>query len=170
MFTKYDIISLSEIKHCYPTSIPGFKYIRSRITPGTSHRGGVGVFISHKLWPDITNIDCNEDQVWFSLQNIPDTIFGCVYIPPRDSPFFNPQSFSTIQEKCKSTEKTLVMGDLNARLTNLEDFSSEQQKISYTTNPDKVTNTNGREMKSICIENGLKPVNHAQSRLGTLFY
>jgi len=66
-FAKYDIVSLSELKHSYPITLPGFSFIRSRINPEHIQRGGVGVFIKHYLWQHVHNISTLDDQVWFSI-------------------------------------------------------------------------------------------------------
>ena len=48
-------------------SVPGFVCIRSKIVP----RGGVCVMIQTRLWSQVYNISIEPDQVWFSLENVP---------------------------------------------------------------------------------------------------
>ena len=161
LFNKYDVVCLSELKHTYPLTIPGFQYIRSRVITGEEHRGGVGILIKQNLWPEVHDIDINHDQVWFSLQSVPDTVFGAIYISPRDSPYYRPQSFATIQEHC-NCENVFILGDFNARLSSLNIFKNPTRNIDYTPNPDGIINANGRELLSLCDSNGLIPVNHLQ--------
>jgi hypothetical protein len=161
LFNKYDVVFLSELKHTYPLTIPGFQYIRSRVITEEEHRGGVGILIKQYLWPEVHDIDINHDQVWFSLQSVPDTVFGAIYISPRDSPYYRPQSFATIQEHC-NCENVFILGDFNARLSSLNKFKNPTRNIDYTPNPDGIINANGRELLSLCESNGLIPVNHLQ--------
>ena len=113
-------MSLSELKHSYPITLPGFNFIRSRINREHTQRGGVGVLIKRYLWQYVHNI--LDDQVWFSINGIPECTFGCVYIPPRDSPYYSMQSSASIQEYCKNNNHIFVIGDLNARLGVLDSF------------------------------------------------
>ena len=161
LFNKYDIVFMSEIKHTYPLSIPGFHYIRSRVVTGEEHRGGVGILFKHYLWPEVHDVDINHDQVWFRLQSVPDTAFGAVYISPRDSPYYQPQAFATIQEHC-NCENLFILGDFNARLGSLNKFSNPFMNMDYSPNPDEIVNANGRELLSLCDTNCLIPVNHLQ--------
>ena len=161
MFNEYDCVCMSELKHIYPLSIPGFNYLRSRVTPGEDHRGGVGILIKQHLWPEVYDIDISHDQVWFHLQSIPDTVFGAIYIAPRDSPYYQPQSFATIQEHCNRSN-VFILGDFNARLGSLEAFNKPENNIHYSHNPDQTINANGRELLLLCENKHLIPVNHLQ--------
>lgn len=131
----YDIVYVSELKHSYPLSIPGYTSIRSKVVTGEEHRGGVAIFFKLNIWPDVYNIRVEQDQIWFQICAIPDTKFGAIYIAPRDSPFFNPQSFALIQEHCQK-EKVVMIGDFNSRMGNLTTLNRHQDGITYTENPD----------------------------------
>ena len=145
-------------------TLPGFKYIRSRIIPEETQRGGLGVFIKNNLWSQVHNLKTERDQVWFSLKMLPGTIVGCVYIPPRDSPYYSPASFAHIQEQYLNHDKTVLIGDLNARMADLKKFGDEDNSVINTENPDQVLNTNGRELTSICMAEELAPVNHMKTK------
>lgn len=60
-----------------------------------------------------------KDQVWLRLSLLSNILFGFIYVPPSDSQYFKPNSFSFIQEKIKWAENEglgiMFMGDLNAR-------------------------------------------------------
>lgn len=159
-FSEYDIISLCEIKHTYYISIPGYTFIRSKKIIGEEKRGGVGVFIKHTLWHDVQNIITDKDQVWFEMKGVPNTKFGFVYIAPRDSPYFNLHSFARIQEQARSVDNVYVLGDFNARMGDLDTFNDENRLFSYTSNPDRTTNANGRDLIELCQTNSLVPINH----------
>ena len=118
------------------------------------------MFIRNNLWPEITNMECEHDQVWFGIASVPQTNFGFVYIPPRDSPYFTLKSFATIQEHSVNGCETVLIGDLNCRLGTLETFVNRDQCINYTDNPDRTLNLNGKDITSICKTNNLLPVNH----------
>jgi len=100
-----------------------------------------------------------NDQIWFKLRTVPGIHFGAIYIPPRDSPYYNPQTFANLQEHCYN-ENVIALGDYNSRMGNLDVFSRRQEGIVYTENPDTVTNTNGKELISLCSTNNLLPINH----------
>jgi hypothetical protein len=159
LFSRHDIIFLSELKHSYPIRLPGLKCIRSRIIKGQENRGGVAVLFKHYIWQEVHNIDTLEDQVWFNLHSIPHTKFGAIYIPPRDSPFFNPKSFATIQEH-STQSKVIILGDMNARAGPLQTLNSQNNEIRYTQNPDPVINTHGKELISLCKTQDMLPINH----------
>lgn len=141
--------------------IPGFYYTRSSCVPHESHRGGVGALVKSVLWPFVMELDLRKDQVWFKLEFTPGLIFGGIYIPPSDSPYFSNQSFADIQEKCYEGNDILLLGDLNARLGNLSGFEDTRGGLSYTNNVDRTTNQNGQKLVQLCTDLNLTPVNHA---------
>ena len=151
----FDIICLIELKCAYPFAFPGFTVIRSL---ETRNRGGVAVLIKnhlHNLTRDITR---NADQVWFTLLH---HRFGALYIPPNDSPYFDPHSFSIIQEQTMTYSGKIVMiGDLNARIPDLSRFNNQQKLITYDVNPDIGSNSHGRTLTQLCKDLYLYPVNH----------
>ena len=102
-----------------------------------------------------------KDQVWFNLSCIKYARFGAVYIAPSDSPYFSLESFAVIQEESKShPEKCVVIGDINSRIPDLSEFTRNDLAITYSSNPDKGSNSNGRNMKNIMLSNDLVPVNN----------
>ena len=161
LLTRHDIIMLSEIKTSHSFSIPGYKTIRSNIIQGEEHRGGVAVLIKHKLWDSGVNAHYYKDQIWFSIGCVPQFYFGACYITPRDSPFFETHAFGIIQEECQQTNKSvIIMGDLNARIPDLNVLSTTIKNIKYTANPDHGSNTHGKEIISLCTSLNPCPINH----------
>jgi len=117
-----------------------------------------GVLVANYLWPQVYSVKKEKDQVWFSLSCVPNHIFGACYIPPSDSPYFQLNVFATIHEKCINEEKVFIMGDLNARIPNLERFNS--QNGYYTRNPDTRSNQHGQIIFDLCKELNVQPINH----------
>ena len=79
------------------------------------------VLVKEVLKDAIMDVDVSTpDQVWLTLSCAPGVLFGFLYVPPRDSPYYTDASFSYIQQKLKScSEKMpLLIGDLNARFGN----------------------------------------------------
>ena len=93
---NFDVIVLIEIKCCYAFSVPGFEVLRSS---NRALRGGIAVLVKGYLWPDVYEVQSLCDQVWFKLSFLPDVRIGACYIPPSDSPYFSPASFSDVQEQ-----------------------------------------------------------------------
>ena len=159
--STFDIVSLSELKCNYPFSIAGYKCIRSSSIPGEDLRGGVAILVKNSIWKHVNNVCKYKDQVWFNLSCIKYARFGAVYIAPSDSPYFSLESFAVIQEECKSyPEKCVVIGDINSRIPDLSEFIRSHLAITYSNNPDKGSNSNGRNMKNIMLSNDLLPVNN----------
>ena len=159
MLSNCDIVAISELKHAFPFSFPGFSVLRSRIIDGEEHRGGVAVCIKPFLVKFIHNVRLEYDQVWFQLTLTADVWWGACYVPPRDSPFYKNESFAKIQEFC-TQGKVIILGDLNARMPNLDMFNSTG--VTYQPNPDRGSNANGCKVASLCADFGLVPLNHRQ--------
>ena len=134
------------------------------------NRWGTCVLIKNHLSSDVTDIDTSiPDQVWLRLRYIPEVLFGFVYIPPSDSPYFSEASISAIQEKLKTSDAAngaVIMGDLNARFGYLLQqlpMHLELNNLSYPTIPDPIrfANNNAKMIFSICAEENLMVVNNA---------
>ena len=106
-----------------------------------------------------------KDQVRFKLRNAEGFISGAVYIVRRDSPFFSNDGFSLIREhSCGAEDKVIILGDLNSRMGNLDTFSDGGIDVSYQDNADPLSNSNGRDIATLCQANNMKPVNHMMYR------
>ena len=156
----FDILVISELKHAYTFEIPGFNTIRSAVIGGEEHRGGLALCFKHWLSKYVSQITRCRDQVWIKCALLKNAWIGGCYVPPRDSPFFKTESFARIQEFCINN-KAIIVGDLNARIPNLNTFNSDG--VWYSENPDRGSNANGNEVMSICRDFKLTPVNHMNS-------
>ena len=136
VFSDYDIVCVSEIKCDYPFSMPGYSCLRSRVVPGEEKRRGVAVLFKNSVWDSVCSVQTMKDQVWFSLTFAPDHRFGAVYIAPRDSLYFTQQIFTMIGTQCCDSDKRfIILGDLNARMPELNKFSKLAKIASYSDNP-----------------------------------
>lgn len=170
IINQYDIVSLNEIKTPLSVSYPGYKSIISRDI-GNPSRGGTCVLIRNSLSTQVTNIDLSKpDQVWLQLKCQPCILFGFLYIPPHDSPYYNESSFSYIQEKLKgesTANSCFIIGDINARFgQKVKDLLPylDLPNMSYPVISDPVvnSNTNANLMFSICCDERLLIVNNAK--------
>ena len=59
----------------------------------------------------------------------------------------------------------MILGDLNARMGNLETFDNQAHGITYTLNLDTVINSQGRVASNMCKNLNLAPVNHLRKGL-----
>ena len=160
---QYDIIFLSELKCQYTISYAGFHCIRSELIPNEMNRGGIAVMFKNWLWPCVYSVTRLKDQVWFKLRNTENLLYGAVYIAPRDSPFFDVNAFSIIQEQILANDSyAIVMGDLNARMNKLDVFNNVHLQVKYERNIDGLSNAHGQELTKLCLSNDIKPVNHLQ--------
>ena len=170
MIKEYDLISLNEIKTPLKISCPGYISLTSRDMSNPS-RGGTCVLIKNQLISQVSGVDLSiPDQVWLQLKYLPGILFGFVYVPPHDSPYFSETSFSAIQEKLKtvsSVNECIIVGDINARLgKKLRELPDDLDinELSYPTIPDPIqtANTNANIIYSMCCEEKLAIVNNAK--------
>ena len=170
MIKEYDLISLNEIKTPLKISCPGYISLTSRDMSNPS-RGGTCVLIKNQLISQVSGLDLSiPDQVWLQLKYLPGILFGFVYVPPHDSPYFSETSFSAIQEKLKtvsSVNECIIVGDINARLgKKLRELPDDLDinELSYPTIPDPIqtANTNANIIYSMCCEEKLAIVNNAK--------
>ena len=160
--SDFDIIVLIELKSSYVFSVPGYTVLKS------SDRGlreGVGILVKHKLMSSVFDVQLLNDQVWFRLSFMSDVKLCACYIPPVDSPYFNPMSFSDIQSQAIDSENKIVLiGDVNSRMGDLHRLDDIERGIVYASNVDATENAHGRNMLNICKNLDLYPVNHLTFR------
>ena len=156
----FDIVFVFELKCTNPVNVPGFKAIRSSFIKGEDLRGGTAVLVKHELWLSVCRVKRYKDQVWFTLSVAPYVRFGAVYIPPSDSPYFDPVSFAHIRSECLAHPRSIFSGDINARIPELSEFQNEEYCAEYETNVDRGSNSNGTEFSAVWKECHLLPINH----------
>ena len=172
LLVQYDIISLNEVKNNSRLSFPGYISYASAMSDG-GHRGGTVVMVSRRLQVEYVDVS-TVDQVWLRLASIPRVIFGFCYVPPADSPYFNPILFSAIQEKVKAVKEDtsiVLFGDLNARfgaaVQELPARAEIPDAIHYTypriPDPVAAPNDNAIAMAALCVSEGLVVVNNLKT-------
>ena len=118
-------------------------------------RGGVAVYakrtlcLSFRLYEDVC-----PDAVILEIVNT-NAVIIAPYIVPDNSKYKIEKIFSIIDFIIKNFKNKYVyiMGDLNARC------GIPVSTLQYACNPDKIINSNGRKMLSVCSENDLVLVN-----------
>ena len=166
------MIGLNEVKTTECVSLPG--YVCYRNTGRTDgHRGGTVVLVKRWLQASVMSLDVEmKDQVWIKLPVLSSVLLGFVYVPPTDSQYFNPNSFSYIQEKIISGKEencsVVLLGDLNTRfgcgvrniLGNIR--TPDCDNLAYPVIPDKINsaNENANIMSTVCIEQSMVVLNN----------
>lgn len=109
----YELFNRPSIKH---TS-------KHHVKKSGSSSGGITLGFKLAIKQSIKLIASNPHFIWAKLENtffnLNQGIFLCaIYVPPRDSPYFNPDIFDDLQtDIAKFSSEGLIMltGDLNAR-------------------------------------------------------
>ena len=179
LLLKFDVIGLNEIKTNERVSVPGFVTYKSGECD--DNRGGTAVLVKQHLHQCVMSVDTSmKDQIWLRLSLLSDVILGFIYVPPSDSQYFNPNSFSFIQEKIKWCEEeglgVMLMGDLNARfgasVRNIPVTAGIPDCYSYTypviPDPVEKISYNASILSTICIDQGLLVLNNLKS--GNKYY
>ena len=159
--SQFDIVVISETKRT-DILVPGFTVKNNVGNISHAHRGGVSVLVKNYLESELHSLDYNtDDQIWFQLKCFPKWIFGGIYIPPSDSPYFQHSSLAELQERCKSDKYVLLIGDLNARLGKTIEFDDTHITYPIENRKDTVQNNNGKSVLDICASCNLRPINNA---------
>ncbi len=171
LLLKYDLIGLNEVKTKAKVSLPG--YVSFKSDNCEHNRGGTVVLIRRRVMDSVVSIDTTmKDQVWVRLSALGNIIIGICYIPPSDSQYFNPYSFSFIQEKLRKSEeeglKTIILGDMNSRFgTSVRNLPMRAgipycDMYSYPVIPDLVDRPshNADILADVCVDNKLLIVNN----------
>ncbi len=167
--SKYDIISLNEIKTTLSVSLPGYVGYR-KLQKNLAHRGGTVVFVKNHLSQFVSSVDVSvDDQVWLKLDCVPSVLFGFCYVPPSDSPYFTHYSFAAIHERIVDSECSgvVIMGDMNTRFgASVRDILRDDLRVhdtfTYPLIPDEVTNPNDNAfvVSTMCKDNDLLVINN----------
>ena len=92
---------------------------------------------------------------------MPDVRIGACYIPPADSPFFDPASFGDLQSQIlESGNKVIMIGDFNSRISSLQCLNNDSLGIAYSQSADRCDNAHGRVVLNMCSNTNVYPVNH----------
>ena len=101
-----------------------------------------------------------DGQIWLVLTFLASVRLGGVYVPPRDSPYYEQSQWGTIAAHASEDALTLIMGDLNGRVGVPQLRDEQNQPLQYVDVKDPQVNAHGREVVSLCAENGMVVLNH----------
>ncbi|MES9883775.1 MAG: reverse transcriptase family protein [Sedimenticola sp.] len=173
-----DIVSLCEthLKHDELIILPGYKWVgnnRKNLTPGaTRGSGGVGFLIKSRLleYYVLTVLDCSHDDIlWIKLTSKTDTtecLYLCsCYLPPQGSSRgdFSQEFYDILTAQIyqyHGDEPLFVLGDVNGRIADLQDFNENLDNVPRRVNIDTVRNQFGNALidflkdTKMCVVNG----------------
>ena len=112
----FDIVWLLETKKYFNVQVPGF-VVYQNVSKEGYHRGGIMMLVKYTILDCIVQVDTNtEGQIWIVLEQCGTMKVGGVYIPPEDSPYYDPALYGALAAHTKDFENILVLGDYNARI------------------------------------------------------
>lgn len=182
---KYDVISM-----------PGYRFIaQSRKQKYIRRSGGIGLFVKDSIAQFVNVIDSESDYImWIKINHKllttkSDLVFGLVYQPPESSRFYSADEAGNldleITSMCIEHKYVYILGDLNGRISNIDEFIHYDEFIAkhfefdseltehfnkYTylerynmsvkrTSMDKKTNNIGHKLLELCKLNNLFVLN-----------
>ena len=188
---QHDIIALLET-HCpkdKSVCVPGYFTHQSHVTyHGKREIGGIALLIKTELKHDVTVIKDKEDFIWFKLNksffNLERDLYICAaYIPPEQSKYLKHKNdldiLTQITEDIANFSENghiLLMGDLNARTAEMQDYISEDsdkflstdttdyrvdQQLGRRLSQDKLQNVplRGKQLIDLCVQSRLRILN-----------
>ena len=157
---QFDLVWISEVKVISQTSVPGFIMYYNKSKYG-QNRGGMILLVKCALEKFIikVNVD-NESMIFLELSLCAGVQLGGVYVPPADSPYFEPLLFGVINAVCSMNEKVIIFGDFNARVGIPQVTMSHEMTLEYVGIKDITVNPHGRELLNICNDNNMVVANH----------
>lgn len=98
----------------------------------------------------VTKVDtAEEDMIWVKLSLCSGVSLGGVYIPPEDSPHYDPSLFGAINARCVK-DSVIVLGDFNARVGVPIITDGDGNDYVYNDVKDAAVNSHGGVLLSIC--------------------
>ena len=162
---QYDILFICET-HCskeVKIELEGYKSYQNpcKLSSNKYPRGGTIMYVKENLIKFISevNISFNDIIILSLTGNI--KICG-MYIPPRDSLYFDNQFklFDLIVDTSNQlNERLIILGDLNARIGIQENLCG----LTYDKNPDPMINSHGNKLISIIQDKDIIPINNLRT-------
>ena len=186
-----DIEILSEIWACEcDATVEGYNILaqvdpqkRAGVRKGRKS-GGIRILIKTNLYKDVKVLKKSNNFVWFEinhrlLENLQSNLIICAsYIHDITSTYFTPSIFDELSKDilgfCNQDTPLIIMGDMNARTSTLEEYSAHLADdhqvcsieidnhtipISVRQNCDKETNSHGKNVIELCNTFNLKILN-----------
>ncbi len=206
MLTKYDIVAIRETwceketeNEILRDKLDGFSCYTEKATRTNRHgraSGGICVYVRSVMDKFVTRIDAGlRFAVILELSNLFNTTLGefsenviliCAYLPPKNSSAYDDEldGILILREKLIDLKigypnhRLFVLGDLNARIGNMQDFLAHDD-VQFIpgmdwyvpenfdmpkTAKDSVTNDFGNSLIDLCINFLAFKARHAQSK------
>ena len=124
------------------------------------------MLIRHHLVKFISSVTMPADgQIWLVLTFLSTLRLGGVYVPPRDSPYYEQSQWGVVAAHAVEDANTLILGDLNARVGAPQLHDDQGQPFRYVDVKDPQVNAHGREAVSLCAQNSMVVINHLRHGL-----
>ena len=163
------MIWILETKQIQSISVPGF-LVFHKAYKGATHRGGVMLLVKNYFQKFLKNVNLTlESQIWFELSCYPNTRFGGIYIPPKDSLYYDQNIIANMCAQMNDIEKVVILGDFNARVGKPDMLDSQGRNLEYANICDMTQTAPGKSLINLCKENSLVIANHlcyGNKRLG----
>ena len=158
----FDIVWLLETKKYFKLNVPGFQ-VYQNVSRYGAHRGGVVMLVRAGLVEKIQKVDMSsEGQIWIFLSWQPILKLGGVYIPPEDSPYYQPTQYGVLAAHTVETGRVIALGDLNARVGDHRTVDIAGTEYNYSGVKDHTVNNHGRTLMNTCKNNSMVVLNNLQ--------
>ena len=182
--SKVDFIFITETWTNTCLNIPGFEVINSQTAKPVSNQacrqsGGISLLFKTKFKKYVSIIKNTKNFLWSKISkeilNSDQDLYICgAYIPPEKSNYFENEIFEELENDLilfSSKAHIILLGDLNARTSKLEDFISSEgsDHIKDTSNNsfypperqniDSITNNHGKKIIEICKSTDMRILN-----------
>ena len=157
---KFQIVWLLEIKTTSCISVPGFHTYHNP-SKYCGRRGGVAMLVKYSLLKYVKYVNTSiEGQILVKFSCYPDLVFGGVYIPPSDSPYFRQSCFGNLLAAVNDDFSSIVLGDFNSRVGRPEIYDQSLNPYEYDGIVDSNINENGRQLLNLCRGSSMVVGNH----------
>ena len=157
---KFHIVWLLETKTSFCFNVPGFKVYQNP-SKVNDKRGEVLLLIKCSILKYVKNVDITmEGQIWLELSCFTSLVFGGVYIPLEDSPYFEPSFFGNMVAKIMSHSRVVILGDFNSRVAEPALANCDDIVYRYVGIKDFTLNNHGRHLIEICKSTNIVIGNH----------
>lgn len=103
------------------------------------------MLVKSKLAESISRVDTDtEGQIWITFSWWLNMKLGGVYIPPEDSPYYQPVHFGNLVQHSAGADKIVVMGDFNSRVGTPRIKDKNDNMYAYRDVSDIFVNEHGK--------------------------
>lgn len=182
---KHDIVILTESWMKDDVQIPGFNTFSNAAQKTYKKKtgrlsGGLVLGYKNYLRSGISFVKSHNNYIWCKLNhtffNLEQDVYLCaLYIPPHDSPYFDPDLFSNIETDIALFHRKgliVLAGDFNARTGKENDFITDESgkfipggdippppNLTKRQNFDNIVNDHGKQLLDLCKTCDLRILN-----------